>query len=58
MIDTVRLEAALKRMPGFEALLACERLSAGASRETYRLTARVDGREQVMALRRDRKSVV
>lgn len=52
MIDTARLEAALKRMPGFEALLACERLSAGASRETYRLIVRVDGREQVMALRR------
>lgn len=52
MIDTVRLEEALKRMAGFEALLACERLSAGASRETYRLTVRKDGREQVMALRR------
>jgi len=52
MIDTVRLENALKRMQGFEALLACERLSAGASRETYRLIIRKDGREQVMALRR------
>ena len=52
MIDTTRLEAALKRIPGFEALLAYERLSAGASRETYRLTVRIDGREQVMALRR------
>lgn len=52
MIDLARLETALKRMPGFEALVACERLSAGASRETYRLTVRKDGREQMLALRR------
>lgn len=52
MMDTARLENALKRMPGFEALIACDRLSAGASRETYRLTVRADRREQVMALRR------
>src|SRR5690606_22298281 len=52
MIDLARLETALKRMSGFEAMLACERLSAGASRETYRLTVRKDGREQTLALRR------
>ena len=51
-MDTTKLETALKRMAGFEALLACERLSAGASRETYRLKARVSGEERVFALRR------
>src|SRR5690606_38300414 len=52
MIDLARLETALKRMPGFEALLACERLSAGASRETYRLRVMVNGSEKNIALRR------
>ncbi|MDP3494923.1 MAG: phosphotransferase family protein [Hyphomonadaceae bacterium] len=52
MIDVAKLENALRRMQGFEALVACERLSAGASRETYRLGVRLDGRQQVMALRR------
>ena len=61
MIDTTRLEAVLKRLPGFEALVACERLSAGASRETYKLTARINGAERLLALRRapsDDRSVV
>jgi aminoglycoside phosphotransferase (APT) family kinase protein len=61
MIDTAKLETALRRMPGFEALLASERLSAGASRETYKLTVRMNGAEQLMALRRapnDDRSVV
>lgn len=53
MMDEARLETVLKsRMSGFEALLACERLSAGASRETYRLTAQIGGLEKVLALRR------
>ena len=52
MITTDKLERALKRLPGFEALLGCERLSAGASRETYRLTVRMGNGSQVMALRR------
>lgn len=53
MIDTGKLEAALKaHMPGFEKLASCERLSAGASRETYRIAARVEGSEQLLALRR------
>lgn len=52
MILTPRLERALQRLPGFEALLACDRLSAGASRETYRLTVRMDGAERKLALRR------
>lgn len=61
MIDTAQLEIALKRMSGFEALLACERLSAGASRETYKLTVRMNGAERLLALRRapnDDRSVV
>jgi aminoglycoside phosphotransferase (APT) family kinase protein len=53
MIDIAKLEAALRaRMPGFERLGACERLSAGASRETYKLTAQVNGGECLLALRR------
>lgn len=53
MIDQSDLEVVLKaRIQGFEKLESCERLSAGASRETYRITARVGGREQIMALRR------
>jgi aminoglycoside phosphotransferase (APT) family kinase protein len=53
MIDNGKLEAVLKaRVPGFEKLVACERLSSGASRETYRLNVRVSGVEQIIALRR------
>ncbi len=53
MIDTDKLEAVLKaRMSGCEKLLACDRLTAGASRETYRLTAKVKGKERKLALRR------
>jgi aminoglycoside phosphotransferase (APT) family kinase protein len=52
MIDLPKLEAALKRLPGFEMLMGCERLSAGASRETYRISARIQGEEQLLALRR------
>jgi aminoglycoside phosphotransferase (APT) family kinase protein len=52
MIDSGKLEAALKRMPGFEKLVACDRLSGGASRETYRLNTRVGGAEKLLALRR------
>jgi hypothetical protein len=52
MIDSGKLEAALKRMPGFEKLAACDRLSGGASRETYRLHTRVGGAEKLLALRR------
>lgn len=48
-----RLGAVLgKRFPDFDDLLDAERLSGGASQETYRLTAIVDGAEQLLALRR------
>jgi aminoglycoside phosphotransferase (APT) family kinase protein len=52
MIDLGKLETALKRMPGFDRLVSCERLSAGASRETYRLTVQGKGFEGHLALRR------
>lgn len=52
MIDTARLETVLKRLPAFERLLSCDRLSAGASRETYRLKVMMDGAERKLALRR------
>ncbi len=52
MIDTPRLEATLRRLPGFERLLSCDRLSAGASRETYRLQVVIDAAERKLALRR------
>ena len=41
-----------RKLPGFESLVSAERLSGGASQETYRLVAVLDGREQVLALRR------
>jgi aminoglycoside phosphotransferase (APT) family kinase protein len=37
---------------GFVELLSAERLSGGASQETYRLTVVVDGEERLLALRR------
>ncbi len=53
MIDQVKLESSLRaRLPGFEALVSCQRLSAGASRETYRITALIGGAETLLALRR------
>ena len=52
MTLTPKFERALERLPGFEQLLACDRLSAGASRETYRLTVRMNGSERKLALRR------
>lgn len=41
-----------RRLAGFDRLLDTERLSGGASQETYRLTAVVDGAERLLALRR------
>lgn len=52
MIDNTKLEATLKRLPGFERLVSCDRLSAGASRETYRLQVVMQGAERKLALRR------
>ncbi len=52
MIDTAKLENALRRMPDFDSLVSCERLSAGASRETYKLTVRGGSFEGTLALRR------
>ncbi|MEM7339307.1 MAG: phosphotransferase family protein [Actinomycetota bacterium] len=39
-------------IPGFDELLSAERLSGGASQETYRLTARIAGATRPLALRR------
>ncbi|MDA1099235.1 MAG: phosphotransferase [Proteobacteria bacterium] len=49
-----KLEAVLtRRIPGFLGLLSAERLSGGASQETYRLSIAVeDGGERLLALRR------
>ena len=53
MMDQATLEALLlARMPGVDRLVACERLTAGASRETYRLTAETRGAERLLCLRR------
>ena len=41
-----------REFAGFEALLDCSRLTAGASLETYRLKARIGGGERHYALRR------
>lgn len=41
-----------RRLPGFDELLAVERLSGGASQETYRLRLRRNGDEATLALRR------
>ncbi len=47
------LSAVLGRsVDGFDELTAAERLSGGASQETYRLTVTIDGEERQLALRR------
>jgi aminoglycoside phosphotransferase (APT) family kinase protein len=40
------------RVAGIDRLISAERLSGGASQETYRLTVEVDGQTQLLALRR------
>jgi len=55
--DAESLEQALaaglaRELAGFEALLACERLSGGASQETYRLEVRMRDGERRLAMRR------
>ncbi len=40
------------RVPGVDGLIACERLSGGASQESYRLTVRAGADERRLALRR------
>jgi len=48
-----RLGAGLRRhVPGFRELVSCERLSGGASQETYRVVLRDDGGERPLAVRR------
>ena len=48
-----RLAAVLGRtVPGFGELVSWERLSGGASQETYRITIRADGHQRLLAMRR------
>lgn len=48
-----RLSAVLEtHLPGFESLLAAERLSGGASQETYRIRITANGEETRLAMRR------
>ena len=47
------LSAGLARnLPGFVELRSCERLSGGASQETYRVTVQTGGGERLLAVRR------
>jgi len=54
MVDQDKLEEVLKARlkSGCDQLVSCERLSAGASRETYRLKVTTGGKEKLLALRR------
>ena len=40
------------RLPGVETLVSCDRLSGGASQETYRIIIRQNGQPRTLALRR------
>ena len=42
-----------RELRGFESLLFCRQLSAGASQETWRISAQVNGKETSFALRRN-----
>jgi aminoglycoside phosphotransferase (APT) family kinase protein len=56
-MDAARLEQVLQgRLGGFERLLSCERLSAGASRETYRVEVRLREGDRLLALRRSERA--
>ncbi|MGI9611538.1 MAG: phosphotransferase family protein [Acidimicrobiales bacterium] len=50
-LDALRTVLA-RNIAGFTELVGAERLSGGASQETYRITAVVDGTESLLALRR------
>ncbi|MFO7964429.1 MAG: phosphotransferase family protein [Desulfobacterales bacterium] len=50
---TEAVQAALaRRIDGFEAVVSCDRLSGGASQETYRIVIRTRDGEQKLAMRR------
>ena len=50
---STRLEAVLAReLPGFTALDSCQQLTAGASQETYKISAACNTGERKLALRR------
>ncbi len=47
-------EIVIREVPGVERLISIERLSGGASQETYRVSVRRHGAESLLALRRSR----
>lgn len=48
-----KLESILsKAFSGFDRLIKAERLSGGASQETYRLNVVINGKEKMLAMRR------
>jgi len=51
-MDAGEIAELLAKLDGFEALIQCERLSAGASRQTFRLSVRVHGRVTPLIFRR------
>lgn len=52
-MESARLEAFLARIvPGYQGLVDCERLTGGASRETYRVTVETTNGGKTFALRR------
>ena len=51
-IDEQLAAVLLRRIAGCRGLIACERLSAGASQETYRIVIRTDAGERKLAMRR------
>lgn len=51
-IEPAVAQVLARRVPGFRSLASCERLSGGASQETYRLVAQTDDGVQRFALRR------
>jgi aminoglycoside phosphotransferase (APT) family kinase protein len=56
-MDKAAFDSKLERVltghiPGCSRLISAERLSGGASQETYRLTALIGGEEQLLAMRR------
>jgi aminoglycoside phosphotransferase (APT) family kinase protein len=51
-IDTQLAAVLTRRIAGCRGLIACERLSAGASQETYRILVRTDAGEKTLAMRR------
>jgi aminoglycoside phosphotransferase (APT) family kinase protein len=52
MLETTLSRVLRERIRGFRSLRSCERLSGGASQETYRLALETEGAERRLAMRR------